>query len=92
MANRHASAIKRNRQNEKRRQRNRAVTARVKTEVRKVREATARKDVSGAEAELRAAVKELTKAASKGVLHRNAASRRVSRLSKQVAALKRAAG
>jgi small subunit ribosomal protein S20 len=86
--NRHASAIKRNRQNEKRRQRNRTVRSRVKTDVRKVREAVARKDSPAAETDLRVAIKELSKAASKGVLHPNAAARRIGRLSKQVAALK----
>ena len=90
MPNRHPSAIKRNRQNEKRRERNRTVRARVKTDVRKVREAVAAQDVPTAESELRAAVKEISKAASKGVLHRNAASRRIGRLSKRVASLKSA--
>jgi small subunit ribosomal protein S20 len=88
VANRHVSAIKRNRQNEKRRQRNRTVRARVKGDVRKVREAVTQGDRSTAETDLRTAIKELSKAASKGVLHRNAAARRIGRLSKQVAALK----
>jgi small subunit ribosomal protein S20 len=92
LANRHKSAIKRNRQNAKRHERNRIVRSRVKTDVRKVREAVDRKDVPAAESELRAAVKELSKAASKGILHRNAASRRIARLSKRVASLKSAAG
>ena len=92
MPNRHPSAIKRNRQNEKRRERNRTVRARVKTDVRKVREAVAAQDVPTAESGLRIAIKELAKAASKGVLHRNAASRRIGRLSKRVAGLKSAAG
>lgn len=90
MANRHKSAIKRNRQNAKRQERNRIVRSRVKTDVRKVREAVGRNDLPAAETELRTAVKEISKAASKGILHRNAASRRIARLSKRVAALKRA--
>lgn len=90
MANRHASAIKRNRQNEKRRERNRTVRSKVRTEVRKVREAVVSKDAAAAGSELKLAIKALSKAASKGVLHKNAASRRIARLSKQVAALSRA--
>ena len=91
MANRHKSAIKRNLQNAKRHDRNRVVRSRVKTDVRKVREAVDRQDLPTAESELRAAVKEISKAASKGILHRNAASRRIGRLSKRVATLKPAA-
>ena len=90
MANRHKSAIKRNRQKAKRQERNRIVRSRVKTEVRKVREAVASNDAAAAEAELRQAMKDLNKAASKGVLHPRNASRRIARLSKRVAALKRA--
>lgn len=90
MANRHKSAMKRNRQNSKLRERNRVVRSRVKTDVRKVREAAERKDLPAAETELRAAIKDLSKAASKGILHKKNASRRIARLSKQVAALRRA--
>ena len=90
MANRHKSAIKRNRQNAKRNERHRVVRSRVKTDVRKVREAVDSKDLPTAEAELRQAVKELAKAASKGILHPRNASRRISRLSKRVATLKQA--
>ena len=90
MANRHPSALKRNRQNEKRRAHNREIRSRMRTQIRKAQEAIAAKDVPAADAELRSAVKELTKAASKGVIHRNAASRRVSRLSTKVSALKKA--
>lgn len=91
MANRHASAIKRNRQNEKRRLRNRAIRSKVRSEVRKVREAVSSKDAGAAATELKTAIKELSKAATKGVLHKNAAARRIGRLSKQVAALQRGA-
>jgi small subunit ribosomal protein S20 len=90
LANRHKSAIQRNRQNATRNDRNRVVRSRVKTDVRKVREAVDRKDLPNAETELRQAVKELAKAASKGILHPRNASRRISRLSKRVATLKHA--
>jgi small subunit ribosomal protein S20 len=90
LANRHKSAIKRNRQNQTRHDRNRVVRSRVKTDVRKVRDAVGRRDLSAAEAELRQAVSDLSKAASKGILHPRNASRRIARLSKHVAALRRA--
>jgi small subunit ribosomal protein S20 len=91
LANRHPSVLKRDRQNKKRRERNRTVRSRVRTETRKLREAVTKEDAPAADAELRVVVRELTKAGSKGVLHRNTVSRRVSRLSKQVAALKKQA-
>lgn len=90
MANRHVSAIKRNRQNEKRRERNQSIRNRLRSEVRKVREAVARQDLPASESELRVAIKEISKAATKGVLHRRAASRRVGRLTKHVDQLKNA--
>ena len=79
--------MKRNRQNLKQREGNRAIRTKIRTEIRKVRETVARQDAPAAAADLRVAMKEISKAASKGLLHRNAASRRIARLSKQVAAL-----
>ena len=87
MATRHKSAIKRHRQNLKRQARNANIRTRVKHVIRETREALANKS-ENVEAELLTAIKTLTKAVSKGVLHRNSASRRISRLSKQAAALK----
>ena len=86
MANRHPSAVKRNRQNIKRQERNYAIRSRLRNEVRKVRDAVAGSDLDAADGALRAAIKEISKAATKGVLHKNAASRRISRLSRAVAA------
>jgi small subunit ribosomal protein S20 len=80
-----ASAEKRNRQALKRRSRNVAVRTGVKGAVKKVREALATGDSAGAKAALGAAVKALDGAASKGVLHKNTASRRISRLAHAVA-------
>ncbi|HYG66332.1 MAG TPA: 30S ribosomal protein S20 [Anaeromyxobacteraceae bacterium] len=80
-----ASAEKRNRQAQKRRTRNMAVRTGVKTAVKKVRDAVAKGDAAGARQVLQAAEKALGKAASKGVLHKNAASRKISRLAKAVA-------
>jgi small subunit ribosomal protein S20 len=87
-----ASAEKRNRQAQKRRARNVAVRTGVKGAVKKVREALEKGDAAGAKAALAAAERALGKASSKGVLHRNSASRRISRLAKAVAHAGGAAG
>ncbi len=79
------SAEKRNRQAQKRRTRNVAVRTGVKTAVKRVREALEKGDAAGAKAALAAAVRSLGKASSTGVLHRHAASRRISRLAHAVA-------
>jgi len=79
------SAEKRSIQAEKRRLRNVQVRSRVKSAVKKVRELLASGDGAGARAALVSASKALDTAASKGVLHRNAASRRISRLAHAVA-------
>jgi small subunit ribosomal protein S20 len=77
------SQIKRNRTNEKRRQRNRAVKSELRTRVKSAL-ATAGTEESGEDA-LRLALKKIDKAASKGVIHKNAAARRKSRLVRAVA-------
>ena len=76
------SQIKRNLQNEKARLRNKAVRSELKTRVKNA--VTKAGDESGPEA-LRLAVKRIDKAATKGVIHKNAAARRKSRLMKRVA-------
>jgi small subunit ribosomal protein S20 len=88
LAQRHKSAIKRHRQSLKRRARNVALDSRVRNVLRRAREAIDSKNAEVAETELRNVVRTLTKAVSKGVLHRNSASRRISRLSKKVHALR----
>ena len=77
------SQIKRNRTNEKRRQRNRAVKSELRTRV-KTALAIAGDEEQGDDA-LRTALKKIDKAASKGVIHKNAAARRKSRLVRTVA-------
>ncbi len=86
MAN-HASALKRARQNLKRNTRNRAYRTRVRNVVKQVRQAVAAGDAEAAQAALKQAVPVIDKAAGKGVLHRKNASRKISRLSRQVSAL-----
>jgi small subunit ribosomal protein S20 len=80
----HASAEKRNRQRIKRTLRNNAVTSTVRTHVKRVRAALERKNKEEAEKALLGAIRELDKAAGKGVYHRKAASRTISRLSAAV--------
>ncbi|MCP3144777.1 30S ribosomal protein S20 [Pyxidicoccus xibeiensis] len=75
------SAEKRHRQSLKRRARNVTVRGEVKTAVKSAREALTTKAGNTADA-LKAASKALNKAASKGVLHKRTASRRISRLAK----------
>jgi len=79
------SAEKRNRQTQKRRLRNQAVRSRVKSAVRRVREAVERGEAPAAQEAFRVAARVLDQAASKGVLHGNASSRRISRLAQAVA-------
>jgi small subunit ribosomal protein S20 len=83
----HPSAMKRMRQNEKRRARNRAVRSRVKTEIKKVLKAVEENNAEEANAALRSATSILGKSASKGVYHRNNASRKIARLARKVNAL-----
>ncbi len=67
--------------------RNKAIRSKVKTYIKKVEAAITTGDKAAAQAALIAATSEIDKAASKGVYHKNTASRKVSRLSKAVAAL-----
>jgi len=90
LAQRHKSAIKRHRQSVKRVARNQIIRTHVRHAVRHLRETIAKKEVDAAASQLQAVVKTIDKAVTKGVLHRNNASRRISRLSQQVAALKQA--
>lgn len=90
MAQRHKSAIKRHRQNLKKASRNRSIRSRVRSAIRSLREIIEEKDPAKAATELPLTMKTIDKAATKGVLHRNTASRYISRLRKQVAALAQA--
>jgi len=84
------SATKRLRQNEANRARNRSTMSRVRTQVRKVRQAIAASDQDACEAEFRLAVKRLDQAAAKRVIHPNKAARTKSRLSAAMKAVKTA--
>lgn len=87
MAN-HKSAIKRIRQNNKRRDYNRMWRSRARTFVKKARTSIDGGDVSSAETAVRAAIQDLDRAASRGIIHANNAARRKSRLMRQLNALK----
>ncbi|MEX0706107.1 MAG: 30S ribosomal protein S20 [Nitriliruptoraceae bacterium] len=81
------SQIKRNRQNETARERNRVVRSRLKTVVRQFRAAADSGDAEAAKAAFDVASRELDKAASKGILHRNTAGNRKSGMAKRLASL-----
>ena len=80
------SQIKRNKQNEKRHERNKAVKTGLKTAVRKFREAAEAGD-DQVQALARDAARKLDKAASKGVIHKNQAANRKSAIAKKAASL-----
>ena len=86
MAN-HKSAEKRNRQNKIRNARNTHIRSTMRTYVKKVRLAVAEGDSEVAQAMLEKAVPCIDKAATKGVIHKATASRKISRLTKLVDAL-----
>jgi small subunit ribosomal protein S20 len=81
------SQIKRNRQNEKRRLRNKSVKSSLKTAVRKFNEASASGDTETASALMRDASRKLDKAVSKGVIHKNQAANRKSSIAKRLGTL-----
>ena len=84
------SQIKRNKQNEKARLRNKAVKSELKTYVRKFREAADAGNAEAAETAMRAASIKLDKAVSKGVIHKNQAANRKSAIAKRAEQLKSA--
>lgn len=87
----HQSALKRARQNERRRIRNKAVRTRVRNAIKAVRAAVEEKAPEQAQQALAQAVPLIMKAASKGVLHPNNSARKIARLSKSVHGLTKTA-
>jgi small subunit ribosomal protein S20 len=81
------SQIKRNKQNEKARQRNKAVKSALKTSVRQFREAAEAGDTDKASQAMRTAYVKLDKAVSKGVIHKNQAANRKSAIARRAARL-----
>lgn len=86
MAN-HQDAIKRNKQNEKRRVRNRHYRTMMRNQIKKLRAAVDSGDKTVAGDELRKAVSIIQRIAAKGVIHRRQAGRRVQRLNNAVKTL-----
>ena len=74
------SAIKRARQNEKRRMHNRIYSSSARTHVKKARRLIEADDLEGAELQVSAAIRALDRAVQKGIIHKNNAARRKSRL------------
>jgi small subunit ribosomal protein S20 len=83
----HKSALKRIRSSERKRIRNRVFISRARTEVTKARAEMSGGDLEAARQATLQAIRTLDKAANKGILHRNNAARRKSRLMKRLAAL-----
>jgi small subunit ribosomal protein S20 len=83
----HKSALKRARQNEDRRLRNKAVKTSVKNIVKEVRLVAGESSKEAGMKKLDAAKSKIDKAAKKGVLHKKTASRKISRLSNLINAI-----
>ena len=83
----HKSAKKRLVRNERRRQVNRARVSRLRTFLKKVEVAIAGGDAAAAQNALRAAQPEIMRGAGKGVVHKNTARRKLSRLSARIKSL-----
>jgi small subunit ribosomal protein S20 len=81
------SQIKRNKQNEKARLRNKAVKSELRTLVRRFREAADAGDSDQAQVALKDASRKLDKAASKGVIHKNQAANRKSAMASRFSSL-----
>ena len=81
------SAAKRHRQSVRRHDANKAAKTRLRTAVRKLQTAIETKDRAAAEGQFRACARVLDSAASAGVIHRNTAARRKSRLAKLLAGM-----
>jgi small subunit ribosomal protein S20 len=81
------SQMKRNRQNVKRNERNKAIRSELKTRMKAALTAAEAGNAEAAQEALRLAQQRIDTAVSKGVLHKNTAARRKARLSQQVAQL-----
>ncbi|MDR2517487.1 MAG: 30S ribosomal protein S20 [Spirochaetaceae bacterium] len=90
MAGKSTSAEKRHRQSEERRIRNKAAKSAVKTSVRKLETLVRGKNPDGAETALKDMIKKLDTAAGKGIIKKNAAARKKSRMQRLFNTLKKA--
>ena len=85
MAKRNKSALKANRQNIKRREHNRALRSQLRTGLKTIRKSLDSKNVQGAKTALKDMQSLVDKMATKGIIHRNTASRYKSRLAARIA-------
>ncbi|GAB6391688.1 MAG: 30S ribosomal protein S20 [Treponematales bacterium] len=88
----HSFAEKRHRQSEERRMKNKAVKTEVRTWAKRAAESAKKKDAAGAEAALRLMIKKIDTAARKGIIKKNAAARKKSRMQRLCNSLKAGAG
>jgi small subunit ribosomal protein S20 len=88
LAGKNSSAQKRHKQSEERRLRNKTVKSSVRTSAKRVSLAAQKKDTQGAERELQEMIKQIDTAARKGIIKKNAAARKKSRMQRLVNALK----
>ena len=84
MAKRNKSALKANRQNIKRREHNRSLRAKLRTGLKNIRKSLDAKDVDGAKKALQSLQSLVDKMATKGIIHKNTASRYKSRLAAKI--------
>ncbi|HUH65164.1 MAG TPA: 30S ribosomal protein S20 [Syntrophales bacterium] len=84
----HKSAEKRSRQSEKRRVRNASVKSGIRTQIKSVLTSVEAKDKKASQTALAAASPAIARAAAKGVFHKKTASRKISKLTRKVNALK----
>ena len=85
----HASALKKNRQDQKRRIRNRAHAARLRTQMKKIRQALDSGDAKAASTMMKETVALVDRTAKHRVIHRNAASRTKARLARALAKIQK---
>lgn len=85
------SALKRDRQTEKRNERNRTERTKIKSVVKAVEASVKASEKETSISALQKAIKTISSASSKGIIHKNNASRKISRLTKKVNALSKAA-
>jgi small subunit ribosomal protein S20 len=82
----HASALKAHRQNVVRRERNRQLRSKLRGSLRAIRASIDKDDFAAAKTELKGTISLIDRMVTKGVIHKNAASRYKSRLQKRVSA------
>jgi len=85
----HASALKKNRQDQKRRIRNRAHASRLRTQMKKIQQALQSGDAAAATGLMTETVSLVDRTAKHRVIHRNAASRTKSRLARALAKIQK---